>query len=79
MGATPTHQANTQVLDHELWEAEGVLRVPPHWEEPGVSMKEEDVPAVEGGAVCTSCIQEKCHESSLGSTALASTPATRGL
>ncbi len=29
MGATPTHQADTQVLDHELWEAEGVLRVPP--------------------------------------------------
>ncbi len=25
MGATPTHQANTQALDNELWEAEGVL------------------------------------------------------
>ncbi len=25
MGATPTHQADTQALDHELWEAEGVL------------------------------------------------------
>ncbi len=25
MGATPTHQANTEVLDSKLWEAEGVL------------------------------------------------------
>ncbi len=25
MGATPTHEADTQALDHELWEAEGVL------------------------------------------------------
>ena len=25
LGATPTHEANTQALDNELWEAEGVL------------------------------------------------------
>ncbi len=31
MGATPTHQAYTEALDHELWntEAEDVLPVPP--------------------------------------------------
>src|SRR6266568_3961887 len=29
MGATPTHEADTQALDRELWEAKGVLRVPP--------------------------------------------------
>jgi len=31
MGATPTHQAYTEALNHELWntEAEDVLLVPP--------------------------------------------------
>ncbi|SRR6266702_1717674 len=78
MGATPSHQADTQVLNHELWEAEGVLQVPPHMEGAGVSMREEGMPAVEGGAIHTSRIQEKRRQSSLGSTVLASTPATRG-
>src|SRR6266702_75924 len=78
MGATPTYQADTQTLDNELWEAEGVLRIPPRMEGAAAAIAEEGQHTVEGGAICTSRIQEKCHESSLGSIALPSTLATRG-
>ncbi len=78
MGATPTHQADTQALDHELWEAEGVLRVPPRMEGVATADTKEGQLTVEGGAVRASRIQEKCHESSPGSTALPSTLVTRG-
>jgi len=78
MGATPTHQADTQALDHELWEAEGVLRIPPRVEGTATANAEEGQLTVEGGAVCASRIQEKRHEGSLGSTAPPSTPATGG-
>ncbi len=78
MGATPTHQADTEALDNELWEAEGVLRVPPHVGGVESSITKEDQYTVEGGAICKSHVQEKRHEGSLGSTVLASTPATRG-
>ncbi len=77
MGATPTHQANTQVLDHELWEAEEVLRVPPRMEGTATASTNEGQLTVEGGAVRTSRAQEKRHEGSPGSTAPPSTPATR--
>src|SRR6266702_990635 len=79
MGATPSHQANTQALNHELWEAEGVLRVPPHMEKERALTSTEGMLEVEGGAVCKSSIQEECCEGSLASTALASTLATHGL
>ncbi len=78
MGATPTHQADTEALDHELWEAEGVLRVPPRVGGVADASAEEDKYAVERGAVRTSHTQEKRREGSLGSTAPPSTPATRG-
>jgi len=78
MGATPTHQADTQALDNELWEAEGVLRIPPRVEGGAAAITEEDQYTVEGRAVCTSRTQEKCREGSPGSTAPPSTPATRG-
>ncbi len=78
MGATPTHEANTQVLDHELWEAEGVLRVPPRVGGAAAATDEEDQPTMEGGAVHASRIQEKRHEGSLGSTAPPSTSVTGG-
>jgi len=78
MGATPTHEADTQALDHELWEAEGVLRVPPCVGGATATITEEDQLAVEGGAVRKSRVQEKRHEGSPGSTAPPSTPATRG-
>jgi len=78
LGATPTHKANTQVLDHELWEAEGVLRVPPRVGGVTAAIAEEDQHTVERGAVRASCAQEKRREGSPGSTAPPSTPATRG-
>ncbi len=78
MGATPTHQTDTQALDHELWEAEGVLRVPPRVGGITGAGAKEDKYAVEGGAVRTSRIQEKHREGSSGSTAPPSTPAMRG-
>jgi len=78
MGATPTHQADTQALDHELWEAEGVLRVPPRVEGTTTADTQEGQLTMEGGAVRTSRVQEKRRESSPGSTAPPSTPATRG-
>jgi len=78
MGATPTHEADTQALDHELWEAEGVLRVPPCAGGATAAVAEEGQYTVEGGAVCTSRTQEKRREGSPGSTAPPSTPATRG-
>jgi len=78
MGATPTHQADTQTLDNELWEAEGVLRIPPRVEGAAAATAEESQLTVEGGAICSHRIQEKRREGSPGSTALPSTPATRG-
>ncbi len=78
MGATPTHQTDTQALDHELWEAEGVLHIPPHMGRIEGAVAEEGQHSVEGGAVCKSRIQEKRHESSLGGATPASTPASRG-
>jgi len=78
MGATPTHQANTQTLDNELWEAEGVLRIPPCEGRATAAITEEGQRTVEGGAICTSRTQEKRREGSPGSTAPPSTPATRG-
>ena len=78
MGATPTHQTDTQALDHELWEAEGVLRIPPRVEGIAAANAEEGQYTVEGRAVCTSRAEEKRREGSPGSTAPPSTPATRG-
>jgi len=78
LGATPTHEADTQALDHELWEAKGVLQIPPRVGGATGAIAEEGQCAVEGGTVCTSCAQEKRREGSLGSTAPPSTPAMRG-
>src|SRR6266702_2920263 len=78
LGATPTHQADTEALGHELWEAEGVLRVPPRMEGTTAAIAAEGQLTVEGGAIHTSRIQEKRREGSSGSTAPPSTPATRG-
>ncbi|SRR6266702_4127704 len=79
MGAMPTHQANTQALDDELWEAEGVLRVPPCVGRIEGAVAKEDQYTVEGGAVCKSCVQEKWRESSLGSIAPESSATSGGL
>ncbi len=76
MGATPTHQADTQVLDNELWEAEGVLRIPPRVGEATATITKEGQCTMEGGAVRSGRVQEKHCESSQGSTVPQSTPAT---
>jgi len=78
MGATPTHQADTQTLDTELWEAEGVLRVPPHVGRIEGTVAKEDKYAVERGAVHKSHVQEKWCESSSGGAMPASTAALKG-
>ncbi len=78
LGATPTHEADTQALDHELWEAEGVLRIPPREGGAVAAITEEGQHTMEGGAVCASRVQEKRREGSPGSTAPQSTLATRG-
>ncbi len=78
LAATPTHEADTQALDHELWEAEGVLRVPPHVGGATAAIAEEAQLTVEGGAIRKSRTQEKRREGSLGSTAPPSMPAMGG-
>src|SRR6266702_2450671 len=78
VGATPTHEADPQALDHELWEAEGVQRIPPREGGATATIAEEGQHTMEGRAVCVSRVQEKRRESSLGSTVPPSTPATRG-
>ncbi len=78
LAATPTHEADTQALDHELWEAEGVLRIPPRVGGATATITDEDQLAVEGGAIRKSRQEEKRREGSPGSTAPPSMPATRG-
>src|SRR6266702_1998779 len=78
IAAKPDHQTEVQMIDDQLWEAEGVLRIPPHMEGVWIANDKEDQPAMERGAIHTSRVQEKRHEGSVGSTALASTPATQG-
>ncbi len=78
MGATPTHQANTQTLNNELWEAEGVLQVPPRMGRIEGAVAKEDKYAVERGAVRESRAQEKQCEGSSGGAMPASTAASKG-
>ncbi len=78
MGADPTNQEHMQKLDDELWEAEGVLRIPPCMEGVAVTEAEEGQHTVEGRTIRSRRVQEKHCESSEGSAVLASTPATRG-
>ncbi len=78
MGATLTHQTKVQTLDDELWEAKGVLRIPPRVGRIEGTVTEESQHPVEGGAICKSRVQKKWREGSLGGATLASTLATRG-
>ncbi len=78
MGASLTNQVEVQALDDELWEAEGVLQVPPRVGGTEDAGAEQGQLTVEGGAIRTSRVQEKRRESSQGSVAPASTLATRG-
>src|SRR6266702_1534253 len=82
MGATPTHQAETEDLDTELWTAtegnQGALPVPFQLPGPATSHNEEGMLRVVGGTVWESHRQVKHARCSPGSTVLPSTPATRG-
>src|SRR6266702_5975385 len=84
MGATPTHQAETQDIDANIWgpkEGSGeeiVLPIPFRVANLDGQQAEEGMLRVEGGAVCTCHCKAKCAKCSPGSTALPSTPAMRG-
>ncbi len=78
MGATPTHQTDTQTLDNELWETEGVLQVPPRVGRIEDAVTKEGQHTVEGRAVCEGHAQEKQRKGSMGGVTLASMPASRG-
>ncbi len=78
MGADLTYQIDAQALNNELWEAEGVLQIPPHMEGVADTKAEENQLTVEGGAIHMSRIQEKRCKDSEGSIVPASMPALRG-
>ena len=73
-----THQAITQMLDDELWEAEGVLRVPPRMGRIEGAVAKEGQHTVEGGAIHKSHVQEKQRKGSSGGITPASTAESKG-
>src|SRR6266702_2994458 len=84
MGATPTHQAEVQEINTAIWGPKdgsaGEIPLPVPFYDPNQSTKchQEGMLDVERQAVRKSRGQEKWAVGSQGSTALASTPATRG-
>ncbi len=83
MGATPTHQAEVQDVDTDIWGPKdghpGEILLPVPFREPKriASSNMEGLLNVEGRAICKSCRKEKCQDGSSGSTAPVSTPTTR--
>ncbi len=84
MGATPTHQADVQEVDADIWGPKdgrpGEIPLPVPFREPKRSTNSamEGLLNVEGRAICQSRRQEKRKDGSTGSTAPVSTPATHG-
>ncbi len=82
MGATPTHQMETEDLDTKLWTApeggENALPIPLQLPGQVTGSDEEGMLAVERGAVCKNCHKAKCACHSPGSTVPPSTLAMRG-
>ncbi len=84
MGATPTHQANIQNIDTDIWGPKdghpGEIPLPvPFREHKCITNSDtEGLLNVEGRAIHKSCHKEKRQDGSLGSTAPVSTPTTRG-
>ncbi len=84
MGATPTHQADVQDVDTDIWGPKdghpGEIPLPVPFKEPKriTNSATEGLLNVEGRAIRQSRRQEKRKDSSQGSTAPNSTPATRG-
>ncbi len=85
MGATPTHQANVQEVDTDIWGPKdghlGEILLPVPFREPKCTTNSatEGLLNVEGRAICKSRRQEKCQDGSTGSTAPVSTPTMHGL
>ncbi len=84
MGATPTHQADVQDADTDIWGPKdgraGEIPLPVPFREPKriTNSTTEGLLNVEGQAICESRRKEKCKDGSMGSTAPASTLATHG-
>ncbi len=84
MGATPTHQADVQDTDTDIWgpkdgcPGEIPLPVPFREPKPITNSTTEGLLNVEGRAIRQSRRQEKHQDGSTGSTAPVSTPTTRG-
>jgi len=84
MGATPTHQADVQDADTDIWGPKdghpGEIPLPVPFYEPKriTSSATEGLLNVEGRAIRQSRRQEKRKDGSSGSTAPVSTPTTRG-
>src|SRR6266702_6254969 len=85
MGATPTHQADIQDIDADIWGPKdgslGEIPLPVPFKEPKriTNSATEGLLNVEGRAICKSRRQEKRKDGSTGSTAPVSTLATHGL
>ncbi len=85
MGATPTHQAEVHKINTTIWGPKdgsaGKIPLPVPFHNPNQCTKraQEGMLRVEEQAIRKSCRQEKWAACSLGSTALASSPAMRGL
>jgi len=84
MGATPTHQADVQDVDTDIWGPKdghpGEIPLPVPFHEPKriTNSAAEGLLNVEGRAVHQSHRQEKRKDGSTGSTAPVSTPTTHG-
>ena len=82
MGATPTHQSDTQDVDTDIWGAkdghEGEIPLPVPFRDPISNAQDsaQGMLTVEGRALRKSRHQKKRKVSSAGSTAPVSTPAT---
>jgi len=85
MGATPTHQSDTQEADTDIWGPKtgsvGEILLPVPFRNPNNNKKcyQESMLNVEGRAIRKSHRQEKRQDGSTGSTAPVSTPATHSL
>jgi len=84
MGATPTHQADVQDVDTDIWGPKdshpGEIPLPIPFKEPKriTNSATEGLLNVEGRAIRQSRRQEKRKDGSMGSTVLNSTPTMRG-
>jgi len=84
MGATPTHQADIQEVDTDIWGPKdghpGEIPLPVPFKEPKriTNSATEGLLNVEGRAVCQSRHQEKHKDGSTGSTVPVSMPTTHG-